>query len=39
LKKPGLPQYVRDDINSAGTEYWKNFKKPSFCAPQTQARY
>ena len=26
LNKSGLPRYVRDDVNRAGTEYWKNFE-------------
>ena len=27
-----MPQHVRDDVNSAGTEYWKNFNLASYIA-------
>jgi hypothetical protein len=30
--KSGLPRYVRDDVNRAGTEYWKNFELASHIA-------
>ena len=32
LNKNGLPQYVRDDVNRAGTEYRKNFELASYIA-------
>ena len=32
LKKSGIPQHVRDDVNNTADEYWKNFKLANFIA-------
>jgi hypothetical protein len=32
LKKDGIPQYVRDDVNNAVNDYWQNFTLCNYIA-------
>lgn len=32
LKKNGIPQHIRDEVNNTADEYWKNFKLASYIA-------
>jgi hypothetical protein len=32
LKKNGIPQYIRDQVNNHADEYWKNFELANYIA-------
>ena len=32
LERNGIPQHIRDEVNSTADEYWKNFKLANYVA-------